>query len=75
MIMKVKWFKRKTTPSGQLLKDAISDFKKMRVRRYNWSVKDAHRNSHPDLKKSLLDGKSAQTTYFVLFGIEQDLTS
>lgn len=68
-------FKKKKTPSGELVSEAIERFKRMLVKRYNWSVRDANRFSHSELKKNLLNGKSIEETYFVIFNKESDLAS
>lgn len=74
--MLVQWFRtrfERRTPSGELISDVVAQFKTMLVRRYNWSVEKAHKYSHPELKRHLLDGKSVEEAYFSIFNVEQDL--
>ena len=74
--MIVQWLKNrfeKKVPSGESVTEMVARFKTMLVRRYNWSVKDAHKYSHPELKRHLLSGKSVEETYFSIFNLEQDL--
>lgn len=74
--MLVQWFRNqfeRKTPAGEPVSAAVARFKVMLVRRYNWSVKDAHKYSHPELKRNLLGGKSVEETYSSIFNIEQDL--
>ena len=53
----------------------IESFKKMLVRRYNWSVKNANDFHSPELEQAFTDGLDKHQAYFKIFNVDQNLCS
>lgn len=61
---------------GELtLVEYIEWFKRILIKRYNWSVSDAHNYNNEDLVKYHSERLEPHYAYFKIFNVERDLYS